>query len=265
MTDISPATILVIAGHDPCGGAGIQADIETIRALGGFPATVITTLTVQDSCNIKEIYPVPADLIKRQAEAILHDYPVAAIKIGLLGSAENAHAVAQLLAEFPAIPVVLDTVLAAGGGAELSTNKLLDTIVRELLPHTLLTTPNSVEARRLTHENSLEVCANTLLRAGAQAVLITGGHETSDQVINTLYQEHQPAVSQSWTRLPGNYHGSGCTLAAAIATHLAQGKSITAAVGAAQQFTWETLNHSYQLGHGQLIPNRCYNQNRHDA
>ena len=255
---ITPATILVIAGHDPSGGAGIQADIETIHALGSFPATVVSSLTVQDSRNVEGIYPVPGDLIRHQAFAILNDYEVKAIKIGLLGSVENAIAVADILAANKHIPVVLDTVLAAGGGAELSTTELLETIVTRLLPHTTLVTPNSVEARRLTNETSLDQCADMLLRAGAKAALITGEHEQTDQVTNTLYRPNRRPTCEHWTRLPDKYHGSGCTLASAIATLLGQGVALNEAVSQAQQYTWETLEQSLRPGKGQRIPNRCF-------
>ena len=258
MNDNAPKTVLVIAGHDPSGGAGIQADIEAIRALGGFAATVITTLTVQDSRNVQEIIPITPELIKKQAQTILNDYSIAAIKIGLLGSAETALGVAELLSDYPDIPVVLDTVLAAGGGKELATSQLIETIMAKLMPHVTLTTPNSVEARRLTQKTDLDECAQILLNAGANAVLITGEHEQASQITNTLYQPDKAASHLSWNRLPGQFHGSGCTLASATAALLAQNLPLEEAVSQAQKFTWETLKHSYQLGQGQRIPNRLY-------
>lgn len=258
MNNDTPKTVMVIAGHDPSGGAGIQADIETIRALGDFPATVVTTLTIQDSRNVQAIHPVAPDLIRQQAQTIFNDYAVAAIKIGLLGSAENATQVAKLLSKCADIPVVLDTVLAAGGGKELATDRLIKTFMAELMPQATLTTPNSVEARRLTKKDDLDDCAQTLLAAGVGAVLITGEHEQRDQITNTLYQPDRVATHLDWTRLPGQFHGSGCTLASATAALLAQNIPLEEAVSQAQKFTWEALKHSHQPGRGQRIPNRLY-------
>ncbi len=250
---------MVLAGNDPSGGAGIQADIETIASMGCHAAPVITALTVQDTQNVKELQPVDPGLVIAQARAVLEDIPVAAFKIGLLGSVEIAEAIHSLLTDYPDIPVIFDPVLTAGGGAELAGTALMDAIRTLLLPMTTVLTPNSVEARRLAPTaDNLNACAMALLEMGCQLVLITGTHEDSRQVINTLYGNYRQLTSLTWDRLPDSYHGSGCTLAAAIAGLMAQGQEPYSAIHHAQEYTWEALNAAYPIGKGQHIPNRFF-------
>ena len=250
---------LAIGGHDPSGGAGVQADIESIVALGGYATSTITCLTVQDTCNVQQLIPVASKVVIAQAEAVLADLPVSAIKIGLIGNAEVAHALAQLLEQHPSIPVVVDPVLAAGGGTRLASEKLRQTLLQELLPLTYLLTPNSQEARALAGKDNLNDCAEILLQRGCRHLLITGTHEENSEVINSLYGQEGEIKHWQWPRLPNEYHGSGCTLAAAIATLLAQGESLTEALYNAQDFAWQSLLHAHQkLGRGQALPDRLY-------
>lgn len=256
--------VMTLAGTDPSGGAGIPADIETIVSLGCHPAPVITALIVQDTHNVRALLPVTPDQVIAQARAVLEDMPVAAFKIGVIGSAENAAALHTLLTAYPDIPVVLDPVLAAGGGAELAGKGLIDAIQALLLPLTTILTPNSIEARRLAPEaDTLSACAMALLARGCRYVLISGGHEPTDQVINTLYGNNRLLETFHWPRLPNEYHGSGCTLAAAIAALLAQGHelhtdSTNSALYRAQDYTWRSLQAGYRAGGGQLLPNRLF-------
>lgn len=258
MTHSHPPVVLAIGGHDPVGGAGIQADIEAIVAQGCHAATAITCLTVQDTRNVRRLAPVDPDLLEQQAEAALSDLPVAAIKIGLIGDAVIGRRLEKLLARHPAIPVVLDPVLAAGGGATLSDDDLRRVLLEGLLPRAELLTPNSREARELTGTTALDDCARILLETGCRQVLITGGHEQGAQVINGLYGPEGLRASWAWERLPAEYHGSGCTLAAAIAALLACGLELEAAVRTAQEYTWQALAHGHRLGRGQLLPNRLF-------
>jgi len=259
----TPAVTLAIGGHDPSGGAGIQADIEAIIALGGYATSAITCLTVQDTRNVQQLIPVEPDTVIAQAEAVLADLPVNAIKVGLIGDAAIAHKLAQLLKQHPSIPVVVDPVLAAGGGTTLASDKLRQTLLEELLPVTYLLTPNSQEARTLTGATRLDDCAKILLLHGCQHLLITGTHEESDEVINTLYNPDGTTNHWQWPRLPDEYHGSGCTLAAAIASLLAQGQPLTEALYHAQDFAWQSLLHAHKLGRGQALPDRLYQLRQH--
>lgn len=258
-SSVSVPVVLVLAGNDPSGGAGVQADIEAIASMGCHAAPVLTALTVQDTCNVKEMIPLSPGLVASQARAVLEDIPVAAIKIGLLGGVEIAEVVHTLLLDYPGVPVVLDPVLAAGGGAELASEALIEALRVLLAPLATVLTPNSIEARRLAPEaDTLEACAMALLDLGCDFVLLKGAHERSTQVINSLYGNRRLLESSAWERLPGEYHGSGCTLASAMAALLAQGHEPLSASRRAQQYTWDSLRHAYRIGKGQLIPHRLF-------
>lgn len=251
--------VMAFSGNDPTGGAGIQADIEAIASMGCHAAPIITCLTVQDTHNVKEVTVCDPELILRQAQAVLTDMPVAAIKIGLLGSVETAHALSHILQQHPHLPVILDPILSAGGGTPLANQALIKAIADELLPLTSILTPNTPEARRLTQqENSLDECGLSLLEQGCEFVLITGTHDNSEGVTNRLYGDARLMESYDWPRLPGSYHGSGCTLASAIAGSIARGNAPAAAVHEAQQYAWETLHQAYSFGSGQALPNRLF-------
>jgi len=263
-----PPVVMTLAGNDPTGGAGIAADIETLVSLGCHPAPVITALTVQDTRNVHALLPIDPVQILAQARAVLNDIPVAVIKIGVIGNVDNAIALHTLLKTCPNIPVILDPVLAAGGGTELANAELVEAIQTLLLPLTTVLTPNSIEARRLAPEaDTLEACAMALLARGCRYALITGGHdaESSTEVVNRLYGNNRLLETDHWPRLPHDYHGSGCTLAAAIAALLAQGdiqspldESILSIVQRAQDYTWRSLQAGYHAGHGQWLPNRLH-------
>lgn len=252
---LSPA-VLCLSGHDPTGGAGIQADIESLRAIGCHPLTVITALTEQDTRDVVCVRPQrPKDFLA-QARRVIADLPIAAVKIGLLGSAAIARAVAELLQELPARPVVLDPILSAGGGKALARRNLIQTLIDELLPLTTILTPNSAEARCLSGGYvELTACAQVLLQMGCDSVLITGTHEASEDVVNRLYGG---AVMRDWRwpRLPYVYHGSGCTLASALAGFLALGMPLADAAYQAQRYTYAALVSAYAIGKGQYLPNR---------
>lgn len=254
---IQPPVVLVIAGNDPSGGAGLTADIQTMTALGVHPAPVVTAVTVQDTVNAHHVESVAADLVQAQARAILADLPVSAVKIGLLASAEIGVAVAEVLAEHPRLPVILDPVLVATGGAALAEDALLDVFRTHLLAAATLVTPNADESRRLAPGAATGTArAQALLAAGARWVLIKGGDEATADVRNILYSAEGSVTESVWPRLPGHFHGSGCTLASAIAASVAHGEDIPRAVAQALDWTWHALAKSWRLGQGQNIPNR---------
>lgn len=232
--------VLCFSGLDPSGGAGLQADIETIAALGGHAAVVCTALTVQDSNRVYGFTPVAPALALQQAERVLADLPVAAIKLGMLGTPAMTEAVGRVLAAHPAIPVVLDPVLAANSGGSLG-DAALEAALLRLFPRATLVTPNTVEARRLSGESGLPAAVAALRARGATHVLLKGGHEAGEEIVNLLY-DSQGVIRQShWPRLPGEFHGSGCTLAAAIAAGLANGQGLRDAVATAEQFVADAL------------------------
>lgn len=252
----SRSVVLCIAGHDPSGGAGIQADIEAVAALGCHAATVITALTDQDSRNAYAVLPIDSTQVRRHVERVLADMPVAAVKIGLLGSAETARAIGACLAEHPGAPLVLDPVIRAGGGGELANAALVSALL-ELMPQATVTTPNVQELRRLTQNaGSLDEAAGALPVAAAGCLLVTGGDEPGESVVNRLYTEGREIRRFAWPRLPHAYHGSGCTLSSAIATLLARGMAPVEAIETAQRYTWHSLERAHRPGRGQHIPAR---------
>ncbi len=252
-------TVLVFAGLDPTGGAGLQADIEAIASMGCHAAPVATALTVQDTRDVYASYPVDPGTLIESARAVLEDLPVAACKVGLAGSVALVEAIHSILVDYPELPLVLDPVLASGAGSPLAAGDTQAALVELLLPRTAVLTPNSREARALAPEaDSLEAAGQALLDRGCELVLITGTHEATPRVVNLLYGNLRQLESFEWDRLPGEYHGSGCTLASAIAGLLAQGHEPLTAIRQAQEYTWESLKHAYRTGHGQLIPNRLF-------
>lgn len=252
-----PPIVLCISGHDPTGGAGLHADIEAISAAGGHAASAVTCLTVQDTQDVMRLAPTDPKLFRQQAEAVLNDLPVAAIKIGLIGDAAICREIVKLIAEHPDISVVLDPVLAAGGGSNLASEELLNSLRTSLLPLVDLATPNSEEARRISSKDDLTEAAAYMLSMGCKNILVTGAHEEGDKVINTLYQGSvDNPRSLEWPRLPLSYHGSGCTLAAAIAARIALGQTLLQAVTEAQEYTWQTLERANRFSSGQALPSR---------
>ncbi len=261
-TQLSPPVVLSFAASDPTGGAGIQADLMTIAAMGCHPLTVLTAVTVQDTIGVNSVLALDPSWVEAQARTVLEDMPVDAFKIGLLGSAEIIAAIAGVLADYPDIPLVFDPVLASGRGDELADDEMIAAIKELLLPRTSVLTPNSLEARRLAGDDAddlpLASCAGRLIAAGCRHVLLTGTHENTAQVVNTLYGEGGVLRSDAWDRLVGSYHGSGCTLASAVASGLARGLDVSEAAREAQEYTWQTLAAGFRPGMGQFIPDRFF-------
>ena len=260
-----PPIVLTFAASDPSAGAGMQADILTIASMGCHPLTVVTAITVQDTSGVDDVQSIEAELVMNQARTVLEDMPVAAFKIGLLGSVENIAVIAEIISDYPDIPLVFDPVLSSGRGDELANEDMLDAMRELLLPQTTILTPNSLEARRLIQDEDndednpdLNECAKRIIQLGCEYVLITGTHENTPKVINSLYGERGLLRADNWPRLPGIYHGSGCTLASAIAALLANGLSMEDAVREAQEYTWEALKYGFRPGMGQHIPDRMF-------
>jgi hydroxymethylpyrimidine/phosphomethylpyrimidine kinase len=261
---LSPPMVLTFAASDPTGGAGVQADILTLASMGCHPLSVLTAITVQDTAGVDGISAIDADWVADQARMLLEDMPVEVFKIGLLGSVENITVIAEILSDYPDIPVVLDPVLASGRGDDLSSEDIIAAMRDMLVPQTTLITPNSIEARRLAlnegEEDDLPLaeCASRLIRLGCESVLITGTHENTPRVYNVLYGLEGVVQTDTWDRLPGSYHGSGCTLASAIAAGLAFGNELSRAVRDGQDFTYEALKAAFRPGMGQYLPDRFF-------
>ena len=267
----TPPVVLTFAATDPSGGAGLQADILALASIGCHPLSVVTAITVQDTVGVESVMALDADWINDQARAILEDVQVSAFKLGLLGSVENIAIIAEIMADYPDIPLLIDPILTSGRGDELANEDMQAAMCELLFPQATLITPNSLEARRLAfydeneeiHNSSLEESALRLLELGAEYVLITGTHERSHDVVNSLYGTSETGASglikaYHWERLAGSYHGSGCTLTSAIAACLAHGLSMEEAIQEAQEYTWQTLKNAFRPGMGQFIPDRFF-------
>ncbi len=248
--------VLCLSGLDPSGGAGLQADIESVAALGGHALGVVTALTAQDTRDVTRVVATDPALLEQQIDLLLRDSPPQAIKLGLLGGAEQLPVIVATIRRCP-VPVVCDPVLRAGGGALLHDETAAQTLRRELFAAVTVLTPNAAEARRLCPGSaSLDACGASLLEAGCGHVLITGGDEPGASVVNTWYAPGQAPHRYTWPRLPETFHGAGCTLAAAIAALLARGLPVGAALQQAQEWTQGTLRQALRVGQGRRIPGR---------
>ena len=253
-----PPLVLAFAASDPTGGAGVQADLLTLASMGCHPLSVITALTVQDTSGVESVLPIDAETVLDQARCLLDEMAVSAFKLGVLGSTRNIEAIARLLAEHPHTPVIVDPVLASGRGDALASDEMAAALCELVVPQTTVLTPNSLEARRLGAESTLEACAQRLLSMGCDYVLVKGTHEPGEEVLNTLYDARGVVRADRWPRLAASYHGSGCTLASAIAAALANGLQVPEAVREAQEYTRQALERGFRPGKGQHLPNRLF-------
>lgn len=262
----TPPCVMTFAATDPSSGAGLQADVLTLASIGCHPLSVVTGVTAQDTVGVESVMPLDAELINEQARTILEDVKVSAFKLGVLGSVENVAVVAEIMADYPDVPLLIDPILTSGRGDDFSNDEMQAAMCELLFPQATLITPNSIEARRLAFydegdevkHTALEESASRLLGMGAEYVLITGTHERSIDVVNSLYGAQGLIKEYHWERLSGSYHGSGCTLTSAIAACLAHGLTVEEALQEAQEYTWQTLKNAFRPGMGQFIPDRFF-------
>ncbi|MBW3559280.1 MAG: bifunctional hydroxymethylpyrimidine kinase/phosphomethylpyrimidine kinase [Proteobacteria bacterium] len=246
--------VLILAGSDSGGGAGIQADIKAVTALGGYAATAITAVTVQNTTGVFGVHPIPRDVIAAQARAVLDDIGADTLKTGMLGSRESVELVAELLDEAGA-PAVIDPVMVAKRGEALLAAEAVETVRSLLVPRAALLTPNAPEAEaltglRVTDEFGLRRAGEALLREGARAVLMKGGHVEGETVVDLLLWTGGERRFESPRVHSNNTHGTGCTLASACAAGLAQGMGLEPAVERAHGYTAEAIRRAPGLGRG---------------
>jgi hydroxymethylpyrimidine/phosphomethylpyrimidine kinase len=251
--------VLIIAGSDSGGGAGVQADIKTVTALGGYAATAITAITVQNTLGVQDVVKLPAALVTAQAKAVLDDIGADAIKTGMLARRSTVEAVADLLEAHPGIPAVVDPVMIAKGGQALLSDSALDAVINRLLPRADLLTPNAPEAEALTGVavtdlDSQRRAAEALLAMGARAVLLKGGHIPGKTVTDLLLTQAGETLLEGPRIDTPHTHGTGCTLASACAAGLAQGLKLPEAVARAWAYTAEAIRRApgFGQGHGPL-------------
>jgi len=250
--------VLIIAGSDSGGGAGVQADIKTVTALGGYAATAITAITVQNTLGVTGVHPIPLEIVAAQARAVLSDIGADAIKTGMLGDAAIVELVATLLDEAK-VPAVIDPVMIAKGGASLLAREAVAAVRAQLIPRASLLTPNAPEAEALTGiavatTDDLRRAGEALLAAGARAVLMKGGHVPGERVVDVLMTADGETVFEGERIETRHTHGTGCTLASACATGLAQGLPLAAAVARAWDYVHEAMLRApgFGAGHGPL-------------
>lgn len=249
--------VLVFAGLDPSGGAGLTADAVTLQALGCHAACVATAITVQNTEKVYGYETLDPRLIEAQADAVIEDMPVVAVKTGMLGSAAVAAGVARVMERLPGVPLIVDPVIASDAGDALANADFARTLMSRLAPRAILLTPNLPEARLLSGiEGSPDECAAELMRYLRGYLLIKGTHDDTPDVVHRLYFGGRAPVSWKFPRRPGTYHGSGCTLASAATAYLAHGQQMSDAVTAALAYTFRSVFKAYKPGQGQFVPDR---------
>lgn len=258
---VTPVRVLIVAGSDSGGGAGIQADIKTVTMLGGYAATAVTAITVQNTLGVSGVVPVAPEIVAAQMRAVLEDIGADIIKIGMLGDAATIAAVAEVLRDVR-LPVVLDPVMVAKGGAALLEDDAVDAMLRLLVPLATVVTPNTPELAALTQseiddEGDAVLAAQELLDAGARAVLAKGGHLAGDTVADWLVTANLQQRFVSPRIDTRHTHGTGCTLASALATRIAQGMALPDAVAAARDYVHAAIAAApgFGAGHGPLRHN----------
>ena len=252
-------TVLSFNYHDSTGASGVTADVEAIVSQGCQANTVVTCLSIQDSQSVSSLIPVDDDLIVQSARAVLEDNPVAAIKIGLIGSEEGVAAIHEILLDYPKVPVVFDPMLVASNGMELAEDEVIEAIRELLVPKSSLLSLNSVEAALLFPEaDNQTAMMQGLMDAGCDHILLSGRREATEMVMNSLYHNFRIIEQYEWPRLNGEYYGAGCTLSASLAALLAVGLDTIEASGEAQNYCWQSLKNAARLGMGQLQPSRFY-------
>lgn len=262
MTADTPPIALTIAGSDPSGGAGIQADLKTFMALGVYGASVITALTAQNTKGVSGVFAIPPTFIAAEFHSVVSDLSVAAIKTGMLGDVATVKIVASLLAELGTAPVVVDPVMVATSGDVLLRPEAIDAVRYALIPRAALITPNIPEASRLLDcaaaetEAEMQAQAEALMRFGCGAVLLKGGHGEGTDAVDMLFDGQTHFAFRRPRIATNNTHGTGCTLSAAITARLAAGRPLDAAIADAKDFVWEALSAGshMQIGKGRNGP-----------
>lgn len=257
----TPSTLpiaLTIAGSDSSGGAGIQADLKTFTALSVYGASVITALTAQNTRGVTGIHAVPSDFIRQQFDAVVTDLKIDAIKTGMLGDTATVEIVSELLKGYPATPVVVDPVMVATSGDLLLTQDALDAVRQRLIPLASIITPNIAEAAKLLGASQAQTVedqerqANQLLALGARAVLVKGGHGEGSDAVDVLASRDEGHIRFTLPKIDTRHtHGTGCTLASAIAAGLAKGETLIQSITSAKLFVWHALQSGAQLSIGE--------------
>lgn len=260
-------SVLAIAGFDGSGGAGLQADIKAISALGCFATSVLTALPVQNTQGVRSIYPIPYSAVQEQMEAIMDDIFPDAIKIGMVHTAELVNTIANTLKQYPEVPIVFDPVMVATSGHKLIEDSTIAAIVETLFPIASVITPNMDEAALLANMeiktlDDMHIAGAKILRLGCKAVLLKGGHLEGKRITSLYFQQDGTVLSFEFEKFEtNNTHGSGCTLSSAIASYLARGKSLAEAIALGQDYVHQAIYHGKDvlIGKGNGPLNHFFN------
>ena len=250
------ACVLVIAGSDSGGGAGIQGDIKTFTSLGGFATTAITALTAQNTQGVQAIRSVSSNLIKMQIDSIVEDFPINTIKLGMLHSEKVIKTVVSSIKKnLKHVPYILDPVMIAKSGTPLLKKNCINLIISDLIPKSLIVTPNIPEAQEITNIeikdiNDMKMAGKKILSLGAKSVLIKGGHMNCNTLSNVLVTSSGSKIFKSNRIETLHTHGTGCTMASAIAVSIAQGMSIDSSIERAQEYVIKAIQNAPKLGAG---------------
>lgn len=247
--------VLIIAGSDSGGGAGIQADIKAVTMLGGYAATTITALTAQNTLGVFGVFPVDPEFIKKQITTVLEDIGADCIKTGMMQSLEVIEAVAFALEKYEKIPLVVDPVMVATSGDSLLDENAIEALKSKLIAKAYLVTPNIPEAEvlsgiKINDVGDMEKCGRKILGLGAEAVLVKGGHGQGDMISDVLVTASGEDIFKSQRINTKNTHGTGCTLASAIACKTARGKTLESAISNARDYVHEAIKRADDLGQG---------------
>ena len=247
---------MTVGGLDPCGGAGLVADVQTLAQFGCHAATVITANTVQDTRSVKRFQPVPEHMVREQLEVVFGDLHPAVVKTGMLVNAGIVEALIDVIQKYPDTILIVDPVFRSNMDDSLSEHSLTKAIRDRLLPLATLVTPNIPELSALTGEPGDPSAGASKL--DQTDCFVTGTHRKTEAVINTYYKKGRLCREWTWPRLPHEYHGSGCTLASAIAAGIAKGQDLVTSIDVAQRYVFDTLQSAFRPGTGQHIPCRLH-------
>lgn len=258
--------VLTIAGSDSSGGAGIQADLKTMSAIGVFGTSAITAITAQNTCEVRAIQGIDPSIVRQQIEAVLDDLPCRTVKLGMLYARPTIEAIADCLAHYPLDHIVLDPVMVSTSGCRLIEEEAIEAVKSLLLPRATLVTPNIPETEILsglpvTNERDMELAAQRLFRIGCRAVLIKGGHLEGAESYDLLFTPHAAPMRYTSPRVATrNTHGTGCTFSSAIASYLALGRTLPDAVAAAKHYLTQALQAGADvtIGHGHGAVNHLF-------
>lgn len=256
--------VLTLGPSDPTTALGVQADLACIVSMGCYCATVITSVLIADTSRVEDALHIDSDWVADQARVVLEDMPVAAFKVGAVGTADNVTAIAEIMADYPDIPLILDPFLSSAANHGPEGEEVVHAMRELLVPQATIFLASAVELSRFASSwreggsDAIEADAAHLIELGCQYVLVTGAQSTSVELSNILYGKEGAIRNDAWQRLPGTFSGAGGTISSAIAALLARGLDVPEAALEAQEFTHASLVHAHRLGMGKLTPNRFF-------